>query len=175
MARYVDTVAEYTRIFGRPPSSLTMEVLHALEHHLQLTEGDPLVSFFIMQLRTVDQVAEVLQQRSTDEKRHRDELGKLLSRVEELTSALDDVSTGQARRLKKRTAREAEVDETRIAVQVYRRSLPLLSYLMEAFRLRRGVYDQDQRTVAARMDLALIIGLGLICAGVGVVFFKALS
>lgn len=155
MPRRVDLISLYQAIFHKSPSALSMEALRALEHHLELTDNDPLGPLLIVLLRVTDQVAESQKELVVADGRHRAELREICCAF---GSLIRDLNAARANALKKGLWRSYQTWNERgdVKVHAYRHRFPILNFLREAFEFRSGALEPDERIVAARWDLAFV-------------------
>lgn len=173
MADIANLADLYEAVFQEPPSAMTRSSLLAMAHAFHITDNDPLGPVIVMSMRSTDLSAAVLQQRSEDEQKHRENLRQLTG---ELASLLDELARARNRQWWNRSQRHSPAYHApAVRVAIDHHSSPLASYLSHAFLRRNGVDDRDERIAVARFDLLLFGGFALVCAGAGAAVFKVIG
>ena len=171
MSRARSLAESYQVIFRELPSSQTAATLAAIEDHLGIAQDDPMAQSLVLLLRVADQFDAIARQLRDHDRDHVSELKDLVITLRRLKSdmeAIKDRVSGQ----RDRTPEPWAVPIWRVPVDC-RMTYPILSYFADAFRWRLGSIDEDDRTTHARIDLAMVVGIGIALLAVGVAIGRA--
>jgi len=165
-------VALYTAVYGKPPSSHSTAALLAMEQILGLTVEDPLSRMMVVLMHTCDRMEGVadrietaLSQRSQDETKT---IGDTTALVKEIRNLLPDLSDTKFLLARRRSGLNTAELWPPVAVDIYRKSSPMLSYLGKAFQRRSSVDDHNRVVGVARYDLFMISALASIIMLIGI-------
>ncbi len=167
-------VTLYTAVYGKPPSSHSTAALLAMEQILGLAAEDPLSRMMIVLLHScdrmdgvVERIETALRQRSQDETIT---IGDTSALIKEIKNLLPDLSDTKFLLSRRRSGLNTGGSSTPVAVDTYRKSSPMLSYLGKAFHRRNSVDDHNRTVGAARYDLSMISAIGgmILLIGIGI-------
>ena len=156
-----DLAALYEGIFDTPPSANSRKTLSRMQLYLKLKPGDAYSRMLIVSLRTADQMEET-------RRRLEDTAAELQSAIATAKGFKFELSRSMSR-ITRDINGIPYADRPRIKVDVYRKDLPVVSYLRHAF-MRRGPRETDQHNEsvgAARFDAFLLSCLLLMAAMLG--------
>lgn len=144
----------YEAAFGQAPSAASTQALLVMEETFGLAQDDPLARMLIVQLRATDEARAVTYASKVAASEQTRQIKEAIGELSTITRQLDQVF-----RLRRPRLDDGGSLGVRQQVDAYKRALPLLSYLGEAFRFASSVTEEQERTWLARFDLCLFVGL----------------
>ncbi len=151
----------YIAIYGHAPSSQTTEALIRAEQVLGITEGDALARFYVVLLHSADRVDEAVRSRTAAEKGFITDLRGVTKELATIIRNVDDAGRKVMRTAKQRGSMLSDDD----VVAVDRSTSPLFAYLRHAFYFTSLGKDDEERIMAARLDLFATVVLLVVVAG----------
>lgn len=156
-----ELVELYAQVFGVMPSDETRETLLALEVQCELGKDDIMAPVVVAQMRALDNMHGLVA--SFEQTIHKNQLNQARrdQLFREMIAKLEQLSApGQKRKFwrRERERRTPGGYETGpVVLDVYQKDAPLLSYLGQAFALKNGVLERDERIAAARRSLLYLV------------------
>jgi hypothetical protein len=151
----------YIAIYGHEPSSQTTEALIRAVQVLGITEGDALARLYVVLLHSADRVDNAVGSRKTDEKKFIADLRRETANLTQIIRDVDDAGRKVMRIAKQRGSVLSDDD----VVAVDRSASPLFAYLRHAFYFTILGGDDEERIMAARLDLFATVVLLVVLAG----------
>lgn len=167
MSRARSLAESYEVIFRELPSSQTAAMLAAIEDHLGIAQDDPMAQSLVLLLRVADQFDAIARQLRDNDRQHLSELEEVAKNLRTLNTDLQ-ATMDRTSRQRHRIPEPWDAPNPRVPVDTRHMAFPVLSYFADAFRWRRGAIDEDDRTTHARIDLAMVVALGIVLLGIGV-------
>jgi hypothetical protein len=158
----------YTETFGERPSQAAESILLAYELRFRIRPDDIMTPVVIAQVRTLDKMIAM-----SDSFRRAMEANDLtqarrnqamLEIVAELQQLRQSPRRGKLWHSRKADHLSPGIENTPVAVNVYHKDFPVLSYLREAFTRKSGAVEQDERIAAARQSLLYLVASALAVA-----------
>lgn len=154
----LSTIVElYTDTFGERPSQAVESTLLAYELRFRIRPDDIMTPVVIAQLRTLDMMIAMsdsfhraMDANDLTQARRSQAMLNILDELQQLRQSPRQWTLWQ----RSKVARiDPASERAPVAVGVYRKDFPVLSYLREAFERKSGAVEHDERIAAARQSL----------------------
>lgn len=158
----------YTETFGVRPSQAVESTLLAYELRHKIRPDEVMTPVVIAQVRTLDlmiamsdRLCRAMDANDLKQARRNQAMLEILAELQQLRQSPRQRTLWHSR---KADHLSPGIENTPVAVNVYRKDFPVLSYLREAFTRKSGAVEQDERIAAARQSLLYLVASALAVA-----------
>lgn len=153
----------FTEVWRRPPSKETTTALVAMELRSGLRADDMYAPIAIVQFRQLEVMQEVCASIGEIADQHQIAQARFAQNFRDALAEMHQMTQSQPRQKRKFWRRERErrtpggYETGPVVLDVYQKDAPVLSYLGQAFAIKNGVLERDERIAAARRSMLYLV------------------